>query len=81
MLELASNSIWAVAIDLVFSAQLGLVVDWEVNFHHYLVLVVSEAASLTELAVACLLEVLAHFCSELVNVWSAHHIGGFGWVS
>lgn len=80
MLELASNSIWAVAIELVLSAQLGFVIDWEVGFHHYLILAVSEAASIAELAVACLFEVLAHFCSEFVDVRSADDVGGLGWI-
>jgi len=81
MFELASDPIWAVTIHLVLSAHLGLIVDWKVNFHHHLILVVSEAASLTKLALACLLEVLAHFCSELVNLWSAHDILRFSWIS
>jgi hypothetical protein len=42
---------------------------------------VSVAASIAELAVACLVEVLAHFCSELVDVWSAHDVGGLCWIS
>lgn len=74
MFELASDSIWAVSVHLEFSAHFGFVVDREVSLHHHLVLVVGEAASLAELAVACLLEVLAHFCSELVSVWAAHDV-------
>jgi len=41
---------------------------------------VGEAASVTELALACVFEVLAHFCSELVNLWSAYDVGGLSWV-
>lgn len=73
MFEYASTSIWAVVILLPLFTQLGLIVDREVGFHHDLSLIVREAASLAELAVACL-KVLAHFCSELVNLWSADDI-------
>lgn len=78
VLELASDAIGAVPVQLVLPAHFGFVVDWEIAFHHYLVLAVREAASVTELAVAGLLEVLAHFCSELVDVWGADEVG---WIS
>jgi hypothetical protein len=32
--ELASNSVWAVAIELELSAHLGFVIDREIGFHH-----------------------------------------------
>lgn len=81
MFELTSDAVWAVAIELVLSAHLSFVIDWKIGFHHYLILVVSEAASVTELALACLFEVLAHFCSELVDVWSTHDTGRFSGIS
>ena len=50
--ELASDSIWAVSVHLEFSAHFGFVVDRKVGLDHHLILVVGEAASLAEVAVA-----------------------------
>lgn len=67
--ELASLSIWAIPVRHVLLAVLGLVEGGDILFEHHLLLSVGERALVTKLTFAIQLEILAHFCAELVDVW------------
>lgn len=67
--ELASLSVRAIPSRHVLLAVLGLIQGRDILFQHHLVLSVGEGALVSVLTFAIQLEILAHFCAELVDVW------------
>ena len=67
--ELASLTIWAVAILHILLAKFGLVEDRYITLSHDLLLSMSEGALVSIFAMAGLLEVLAHLSPEFVHIW------------
>lgn len=67
--ELAADAIRAVAVGRKLLAELGLIVLGHIGLNHKVRFVVGERALVSVFALAVHHPVLAHLCTELVDVW------------